>query len=180
RIYICPSDRETGRFLVLQQVTRQPLTDAVTNSYSACYGDWGPVQETPGTGMFYRNSQVTFRNILDGASNTLAVGERAALFTQTPWAGTVTGGSCVTTPNAPVYQSVIEPAPTMVMARIGGRKALNDPWSEPYDFFSGHGRVVYFVFADAAVHGLGTSMDPAAVRTLATIAGGEITQGSDY
>src|SRR5262249_43551742 len=158
---------------VLQEVTRQPLADAYTNSYAACYGDWGPVLETPGSGMFYRDSRVAFRNIIDGSSNTLAVGERAALFTKTPWAGAVTGGSCVTTPDAPVYQSIIEPAPTMVMARVSGRKALNDPWSEPYDFFSGHRQVVQFVFADAAVHALSSSMNPAAVRALATIAGGE-------
>jgi prepilin-type N-terminal cleavage/methylation domain-containing protein len=179
RVYTCPSDRETGIFFVLQQQTRQPICDAATNSYAACYGDWGPVLETPGSGMFYRNSQVCFRNIIDGSSNTLAVGERAALFTQTPWAGAVSGGSCVTTPNAPVYQSVIEPAPTMVMARVSGRKALNDPWSEPYDFFSGHREVVQFVFADGAVHALSRSMEPSAVRVLATIAGGEIATG-DY
>jgi prepilin-type N-terminal cleavage/methylation domain-containing protein len=179
RVYTCPSDRETGIFFVLQQQTRQPICDAATNSYAACYGDWGPVLETPGSGMFYRNSQVRFGNIIDGASNTIAVGERAALFTQTPWAGAVTGGSCVTTPNAPVYQSIIEPAPTMVMARVGGRKALNDPWSEPYDFFSGHRDVVQFVFADGSVHALSRSMEPSVVRPLATIAGGEIATG-DY
>jgi prepilin-type N-terminal cleavage/methylation domain-containing protein len=180
RVFTCPSDRETGRFLVLQQKTRQPIADAATNSYAACYGDVGPVLETPGSGMFHRNSQVAFRNILDGTSNTLAIGERAAFFTQTPWAGAITGGSCVTTPNAPVYQSVIEPAPSMVMARVSGRRALNDPWSEPYDFFSGHREVVQFVFADAAVHALSTSMDPQAVYALATIAGGEISSGDEY
>src|SRR6516164_9971433 len=52
RVYICASDREVDKFFVLQQVTRQPLADAYTNSYAACYGDWGPVLETPGSGMF--------------------------------------------------------------------------------------------------------------------------------
>ena len=29
-----------------------------------------------------------------------------------------------------------EPAMVMVLARVSGRRQLNDPWSEPYDFFT--------------------------------------------
>jgi prepilin-type N-terminal cleavage/methylation domain-containing protein len=180
RVYTCPSDRHTGLFTVREEATGRPLGEAATNSYAACWGDWNAVGETPGSGVFWRNSQVRFADVADGTSTTLAIGERAALFTQTPWVGAFSRGSARTTPDAPVYVSVIEPAPTMVMARIGGRKALNDPYSEPYDFFSPHADVVNFLFVDASVHALSRGMDLVTLRALATRASGEVVDSSQY
>jgi prepilin-type N-terminal cleavage/methylation domain-containing protein/prepilin-type processing-associated H-X9-DG protein len=180
RVYTCPSDSHTGIFTVRDEATDQPLGEAATNSYAACWGDWDAVTDAPGRGVFWRNSQARFADVTDGTSSTVALGERAALFTQTPWVGAFSKGSARTTPDAPVYVSVIEPAPTMVMARIGGRKALNDPYSEPYDFFSPHGEVVNFLFVDASVHALFRGMNLTTLRALATRAGGEVVDESQY
>jgi prepilin-type processing-associated H-X9-DG protein len=60
----------------------------------------------------------------------------------------------------------------MPMARIG-RKSLNDPWSEPYDFYSPHGLFVNFLFCDGSVRPVMTSVDIKAFKTLATRAGGD-------
>jgi prepilin-type N-terminal cleavage/methylation domain-containing protein/prepilin-type processing-associated H-X9-DG protein len=179
-VYTCPSDRHTGVFTVLDERTGRPLGEAATNSYAACWGDWDAVADTPGRGVFWRNSHVKLADVMDGTSTTIAIGERAALFTQTPWIGAFTNGSARTTPDAPVYTSVIEPAPTMVMARISGRRPLNDPYSEPYDFFSPHGDVVQFLFVDGSVHALSRGMDLAVLRALATRAGGEIVDQDQY
>jgi prepilin-type N-terminal cleavage/methylation domain-containing protein/prepilin-type processing-associated H-X9-DG protein len=172
-VYTCPSDQPTGVFTILswQYV---PLVDMATNSYAACYGALGVIGTQPesGTGVLFRNSHVRFADVLDGTSYTLAIGERGALFTQTGWAGVVTGGSIRTTPNAPVYQAVIDPAPAQVMARIGS-KPLNSPYSEPYDFFSPHGGLVQFVFADGSVHALRETVQVDLLQALATRAGGE-------
>jgi prepilin-type N-terminal cleavage/methylation domain-containing protein/prepilin-type processing-associated H-X9-DG protein len=177
KTYVCPADRQTGVFTVLDEGASKPIAQAATNSYAACYGDWNAILETPGSGMFCKNSETRIGQITDGTSYTLAVGERAALFTQTPWIGALSRGSARTTPDAPVYQSVIEPAPVEVLARICGRRQLNSPWSEPYDFFSPHTGVVNFLFADGSVHGLSTSMDLNVQMALATIAGGEAVGG---
>ena len=75
--------------------------------------------------------------------------------------------------NAPVYQSVIESAPCMALARASGRRALNDPTSEPYDFFSPHRGQVQFAFADGSARPLSSSLDVEVLRALATRAGGE-------
>jgi prepilin-type N-terminal cleavage/methylation domain-containing protein/prepilin-type processing-associated H-X9-DG protein len=179
RIYTCPSDRETGVFLVLSE-QHTPRCWAATNSYAACYGEWGRIQDTPGSGLFWCNSQTRLADITDGTSSTLAVGERAALLTQAPWAGAIEGGTCRTTPDAPVFQTVIDPAPTMVTARISGRRPLNDPWSEPYDFFSPHFGVVNFLFADGSVHGISTGASYTVLRAMATRAGGEVVDETIY
>jgi hypothetical protein len=181
RVYTCPSDYHTGVFTVQTYSSGKDLADAATNSYAACYGLGQFLQFQPeeGNGIFYRNSRTQVAHILDGTSNTLAIGERAALFTQTPWAGVMSDGSARVTPNAPVYWSHTFPTPAMVLARVGFRP-LNDAWSEPYDFFSPHQAVVQFVFADGSVRALQVGLDPQILGALATRAGEEVVGGEDY
>ena len=179
-IYTCPSDVSTGVFTVLDEVNTA-LAPAATNSYAACFGAGGLLGTQPdiSNGVFYRNSTTHFTDIMDGTSNTLAIGERAGLFAQGPWAGVITAGTIRTTPGAPVYSSIIEMAPAMVLARIGPH-TLNSPYSEPFDFFSAHGSVVQFLFADGSVHALSISTDLLVLQGLATIAGGEAIDGSGF
>ena len=68
----------------------------------------------------------------------------------------------------------------MVLARICGRRPLNDPYSEPYDFFSPHTGVVFFAFADGSARGLNANLDLSVQRALATIGGGEVVDGSSW
>jgi prepilin-type N-terminal cleavage/methylation domain-containing protein len=179
-MYTCPSDAYTGLFTV-QTETNAPLAPAATNSYAACFGFGGLLDTLPdrGTGAFFRNSHTRITDISDGTSCTLLVGERGALFAQGPWAGVMTGGTIRTTPGAPVYSSVTDLAPVMVLARVWN-KPLNSPYSQPPDFFSPHAQVVQFLFADGSVHALSTGTDLSVLQALATIAGGEIVDGSGY
>jgi hypothetical protein len=181
RVYTCPADFHTGVFMVQSYSYERDLADASSNSYAACFGHVGYLIQQPeeGSGIFYRNSRIKASQVLDGTSNTLAVGERAALFARTPWAGVMTDGSALTTPDAPVFSTRIFPAPSMVMARIGARQ-LNDPWSEPIDFFSPHPWVNQFVFADGSVRPLKFTLDPDVLGALATRAGQEVVGAVDY
>jgi hypothetical protein len=110
--------------------------------------------------------------LTDGTSNTFLVGERASLLSQTPWVGVVTTGTAQVTPGAPVYTAVSEPAPVMVMARIG-RRPLNSPNSEPYDFFSAHTGVTPFLFGDGSVRSLKFSTPIPVLQAFATRAAGD-------
>jgi prepilin-type N-terminal cleavage/methylation domain-containing protein/prepilin-type processing-associated H-X9-DG protein len=171
--YTCPSDESTGVFMVLAYDDRD-LVQAATNSYAACFGAGGDLGGAPdvSNGIFYRNSRTRLTDVADGTSNTLAVGERAALFAQSPWCGVISAGTVRTTPGAPVYQSISEPAPAMPLARVN-KKPLNDPFSEPYDFFSPHPGLVNFAFADGSVRALRPDLDQAVLQALATRAGDE-------
>lgn len=173
-IFTCPADRETGIYSVLTPQGIE-LATAATNSYAACYGAEGLILTQPGAGngIFYRNSRTRMAEVTDGLSNTLAIGERSALFAQSPWAGVMTHGSLRTTPGAPVYTAESHAPPDMVMARIG-RRPLNSPYSEPYDFFSPHEQIVQFVFADGSVHSLKTSTSIPTLQAWATRAGNEL------
>ena len=173
-IYTCPSDRLPGVFPVLD-AKNVLIVNAATNSYTANYGALMQLNLDPekGNGVLFRNSKVKFNEIADGLTQTILVGERPAHFAQVPWIGAITSGTVRTTPNAPVFTSVILPPMTMPMARVG-LKPLNDPWSEPYDFFTPHHAVANFVFSDGSVHAIRTSVDLVTLQQLATRAGGEV------
>jgi prepilin-type N-terminal cleavage/methylation domain-containing protein/prepilin-type processing-associated H-X9-DG protein len=172
-IYTCPSDAPTGRFTVLGY-DDSLLVDAATNSYAACYGGGGNPAGAPedGNGMFVRNLRYQFKDVTDGLSNTMAIGERGAILCQTAWAGVMNQGSVRTTQGAPVYQSLIDPSPIQGLARVGN-KALNDPWSEPYDFFTPHPGVMNALFGDGSVRRITPSLPQDVFQAIATRAGGE-------
>jgi hypothetical protein len=154
---------------------------AATNSYAGSFGALGLLNQQPdnGNGVFYRNSKTRIDDIPDGASNTLAIGERGAILTQTPWAGAMGFGAARTTPGAPVWRSLTERAPVQTLARVGN-KPLNSPLCEPYDFFSAHPASVSFVFADGSVHALALGLDVTVLQALATRAGAEVISGDAF
>jgi prepilin-type N-terminal cleavage/methylation domain-containing protein len=180
RVFTCPTDTYTGRYTV-QTINWAPLVDATTNSYAGCFGSVRALRvpgitiitaPDQGDGMFIRNGKLTTADVTDGLSNTLAVGERAAMFARTPWVGVLDQGTLRTTPGAPVRQSVVEPAPVMVVARAGNKR-LNDIFSEPYEFFTPHPAGMTALFADGAVHRIPLTIDLDVYRALASRAGGE-------
>jgi prepilin-type N-terminal cleavage/methylation domain-containing protein len=180
KMFTCPSDRYTGLFNV-QWSTGANLAPGATNSYAACYGLGDTISTKPdtGNGMFFRNSRIHFRDIIDGTSNTIMIGERGAFFTQTPWAGVMTGGTAQTTPGAPVYVSLVDPSAVMALARVN-KKTLNSPYSEPADFFSPHPATCGFAFADGSVHPLKFDTDLEVLQALATRAGSESVGSPEF
>jgi prepilin-type N-terminal cleavage/methylation domain-containing protein/prepilin-type processing-associated H-X9-DG protein len=178
-VFVCPTDRNTGDYMVLDEQDRD-LARAATNSYAACFGHGRSIGEYPqdGTGMFYRNSRITMTDIRDGTSYTVAVGERAALFVRSPWAGAMSGGTVWTSQDAPVSQTIGEEAPVMVMAGAGGY-AISHHFSTPYNFFSPHPGTINLLFADGSVRNLRQDLDPFVFWKLCTRDGGEIVDESE-
>ncbi|MCO8124827.1 DUF1559 domain-containing protein [Stieleria sp. TO1_6] len=80
-VFLCPSDTYSSEHFVVRDDSSDPVERYAAASYAA---NWGPADEsinlddtpTKSRGVFYRNSRLPVSAILDGLSNTLALGER--------------------------------------------------------------------------------------------------------
>jgi prepilin-type N-terminal cleavage/methylation domain-containing protein len=85
--YLCPS--ETMRqYWQARRPDGTAICDVAESNYVAVFGTTEPGVD--GDGMFFRNSRVAMRDITDGASKTLAVGERTHQLGRATWVGSVT------------------------------------------------------------------------------------------
>lgn len=128
------------------------------SNYVGMFGTF-ELEDAPysGDGIFFGNSRTKFRDIRDGLSNTLMVGERDGRFGGSIWHGFVSAAA--------------EPA-----ARVVGvaDHAPNHPGGHFEDFRSYHPGGVNFLRADGSVRMYQQTMDQAVYRAMATIAGGEV------
>ena len=155
-IYLCPSDTSLGNRFMLSGL-HTPLFEVGRSNYAGVYGT-GEVEDDPsnGDGLFYHNSYLRFADVLDGLSNTLAVGERSSRLGGTTWVGMVHGAS-------------------EAMGRIVGScdHVPNHPTGHFEDFSSYHATGAHFVLADGSVRLIGSNIEHVVYQALATRSGGE-------
>ncbi|HTU25289.1 MAG TPA: DUF1559 domain-containing protein [Pirellulales bacterium] len=152
-------------------------------------GDTGPVG-LQGNGLFYRNSRNTFKNVTDGLTKTIFVGERSSDHSPSTWTGAVAGGqtpawmASTLPPYTPPDPSNLDPA--YLQADYGEALVLghgnathvpcaDSPWYDPDTMYSMHaGKGCNFLMGDGSVQFLTQEVDPYPYQHLCTIAGGEL------
>jgi len=142
-----------------------PSGNGPTGSYLARY------EEPNFNGMFHRNKAIRHRDITDGTSNTIGIGERASMFSPNGWAGVIPGSQTVfsemiSARRGETVGDTVRPAITMttVHVRSGGP---NSPTGSPGGFWGPHLGGAQFLLMDGSTHIIGTDVDIRVFRALA-------------
>lgn len=111
-----------------------------------------------GNGTFFGNSKIRLRDLSDGLSNTIVIGERGSKYGSSLWHGFI--------------QGVAEPG-----ARILGTTdhTPNAPIGHFDDFSSYHTGGTHFVFGDCATRIISNQIQLEVYQSMATRSGGEVT-----
>ena len=116
-----------------------------------------------GDGLFYGNSRHRFRDILDGLSQTLMVGERNSRLGGSVWHG--------------VVHDANEPAARVIGA---ADHAPNDAVGHFEDYSSNHANGALFILSDGSIRMLNKSIDMTVYHALTTRANKEMIQATDF
>jgi prepilin-type N-terminal cleavage/methylation domain-containing protein len=176
--YQCPSDAWNEPVRVWPNSLA--VNDLAHMSYIGVLGGGDPAnaprytaiyEEQPFNGMFHRNVAVRHRDITDGTSNTLGIGERASMFAPNGWAGVIPTAQTVFSPRiaqsrGQVVGATARPAITMatVHIRSGGPNA---PTGSPGGFWSPHNGGCLFLLMDGSTHTISTTVDMFVYRAMA-------------
>ena len=161
--YRCPSDSAAATFQVYGSGGAvMASTVAAACSYAA-YAGGDECEVTTGDGatfhgILYRNSATRFKDITDGLSHTLAIGERACAITEGTWAGAVPGGRVHMGSRNPCYDPAQDADPevyVLIHANIINADKSQSSDGGTDDSSSLHaGGGAYQLFADGSIRWL--------------------------
>jgi len=180
-VFHCPSD--VGPQLFTTDATNDGVAVTLaTSNYAAMFG-YGSVTANPdgGTGIFFRNSSVRFRDITDGSSNTFAVGERNFKLGRTTWYAAIEGYD--TNAGMMGIMALLREGPAaLVLGHVGqpamgsmpamNHAANNTPHITNYG--SLHEGGTFFLLCDGSVRFVSENVDWPTYRHLGERADGEL------
>ncbi|HLJ11107.1 MAG TPA: DUF1559 domain-containing protein [Planctomycetaceae bacterium] len=151
-VLICPSDQLAGgNFRITDAAGNMVVPSAAPFSYAATVGDDNSEADGPvGNGAFYRNSATRISDIVDGASTTVLVGERAFGYVNGAWPGAPNGG-LVRAGALNRWQTATASSPVFMLAHNNWINILTDSDGGLDDFSSFHNGGAQILFADGSV-----------------------------
>jgi hypothetical protein len=189
--FSCPSDAGDDHFEVDVSGTAYELDVA---NYVGIYG-YGSVSMRPGNpmgkGIFYRNSSTSMRDIIDGTSNTICVGERAQkhdfvqgmneVDSHSTWYAAVPGVSR-TAGMGGMMSSMMEGPGSLVLGHVGQPAMMSMPamhhtpstTNHIVNFSSFHPGGINFVAVDGSVHFLTETVEYDTFKNLGERADGKV------
>ena len=177
-VFLCPSDPYSEGGFVVRDDTVTPVERYAAASYAA---NWGPstatvnLDDTPlqSQGVFYRNSSTRIRDITDGLSNTLALGER----TNGPIPGSATlGGHSFfeTAWSAAVREITDYPDDHGHMVLFETQFRPNQPGGDDKGLSAPHVGLCHFALCDGSVRAISENIDATTYNALSTRSGEEL------
>jgi len=185
-VFLCPSSTGGVGPVVLNDASGATLvSDLSPGQYVASAGQL-EVEEFPdrNNGVFYRNSRIGARDILDGTSATMMAGERSRNVADATWVGVVPYSRVCTNPRWKVQDC--ETANVMVLGHTGpspDQRWVDVPNYEGAgadDFWSLHPGGCNFLFCDGSVRFIKETVDPRVFSFLSTRAGGEVVSSDQF
>lgn len=176
-VFLCPSDPFSDGGFVVRDETSSPEERYAAASYAA---NWGPstasvnLDATPlaSKGVLYRNSRTKFRDITDGLSNTLLLGER----TNGPLPGSTAGGhSFFETSWSAAVREISDPTDDhghMVLFETQFRP--NQINTDDKGLSAPHTGICQFALGDGSVRAISENIDEGVYNSLGTRDGGEV------
>jgi len=177
--YLCPSDvRPEIAFPVGPRDGAGRLTATTCDVSPANYvGNFGINEPgVDGEGVFFRNSEISFRQITDGLGKTLFVGERSFHDAESTWVGAVTGSQQVPAPTSKMMFKA-DNASNFVLAHTSESYGGPTAPTEINNFTSAHTSGINFVFGDGHVALLGSDINYETFQALSTRNKGETLSG---
>ncbi|MBI3838574.1 MAG: DUF1559 domain-containing protein [Planctomycetia bacterium] len=174
--FFCPSD-DIKRVWQAKKADGTLICEVAASNYVAMFGTTEPGVD--GNGIFFRNSKIGLKNITDGSSKTIAVGERTHQLGQATWVGAVTNAILFPDDTNTQAQAVAEHGSGMVLGHAGEGIGPGASGGDVNQFYSLHGDGANFLFADGHVSFLLSTMDYKTYLAMVTRAGGETISG-DY
>lgn len=178
---LCPSDNEMEKKFIMMDGSNE-IEVGATN-YVGVYG-YGNARMMPGmgTGLLFRNSEVQFRDVKDGTSQTLAIGERTQELHRSIWSAAMPGY----TVNAGMEMMPMhmEGSSSLVLGHVGmdamppmmmmPMHHTPNSTSHVVNFSSNHPGGTNFVAVDGSVHFLSDNVYYDVFRHLGEIDDGQL------
>jgi prepilin-type N-terminal cleavage/methylation domain-containing protein/prepilin-type processing-associated H-X9-DG protein len=183
-VFLCPSNVGTGPVTLRNEAGMVMISDLSACQYVASAGQLEPVEfPASNNGVFYRNSRNGVRDITDGSSATIMVGERSRNIGDATWVGVIPTTRVCTNPKWTIQEC--ETASTIVVSHTGSAATgniyvPNSKQSMVDDYWSRHPGGCNFLLCDGSVRFIKESVNPSVFSYLSTRAGGEVLSSDQF